>query len=111
MVEYVYVLVRRDLAPPQICVQAAHAAMESTRIYLAPWAEHPHLVLCGVADERALLQAASRLEKVGIAFYLFREPDIGNQATALASAPTSSLEHRRVFDRYKCLQPSNFVKV
>ncbi|MBY0461149.1 MAG: hypothetical protein K2V38_27825 [Gemmataceae bacterium] len=99
---HLYVLVRRDLSAPQIAVQAAHAAIEAARRFLPTDHPHPHLVLCGVAHERALLAAADRLERAGVRFSLFREPDLNDAATALATEPLGS-DRRRVLARHPCL--------
>lgn len=54
---------------------------------------HPHLVLGKVKDEPELLKWADKLGAYGIKFSVFREPDIGNQATAIATEPLR--DHRR----------------
>jgi hypothetical protein len=101
---YVYVLVRQDLPPVQIAVQAAHAAVEAARQFLLPDSDHPHLVLCAVASEVRLLAAADHLFRRGVRHALFREPDRGGEATALATEPLAG-ERRRVLDRFHCLRP------
>jgi hypothetical protein len=42
-----------------------------------------------VSDEQALLDYAAELADADVTFELVHEPDIGNQATALAVAPSS----------------------
>lgn len=75
---------RNDLSSSQICVQAIHAAILSTKE--APYLdEHPHLVLCKLDSETKLKNAIDRLEASGIRCYSFYEPDIGNQLTAAAT--------------------------
>lgn len=102
---YVYVLVRRDLSPEQITVQSCHAAIEAASL-IPPDLEHPHLVVCGVNNETQLEQAAARLEKAEILFREFREADIGDQLTAIATQPIFG-EDRRHFKKYKCLKLRN----
>jgi len=102
------VLVRRDLPAPQIAVQAIHAAIEATRQFLPTPTEHPHLVLCGVADQQALLTAADYLFRKVIRFCIFREPDRDNEATALATEPLAG-DRRRWLDRFRCLSVEDFV--
>jgi hypothetical protein len=46
-VQYLYILVRDDLAPEDTAAQAVHASIEATRGYRG---EHPHVVLCAVED-------------------------------------------------------------
>lgn len=92
-------LIRADLTLPQQMVQAAHAAHEAG-IYLAKSKEDvSYLVLCTVPDEEALRKAQYKLEARGIRTSLFIEPDLGDQATALASEPVSGRD-RRPFSRY-----------
>jgi len=87
-------------------VQAIHAAIEAARRFLHPDQLHPHLVLCRVTSERDLLAAADRLERAGVRFALFREPDRNNEATALATEPLSG-DLRGVLARYPCLTHSD----
>jgi hypothetical protein len=56
----------------------------------------------GVADQSALLQAIKHLVAVGVKFKSFTEPDIGNQVTAVATAPISG-EVRKHFRKYPLL--------
>jgi hypothetical protein len=61
-------------------------------------AEHPevdklwfdnsnYLGLLSVEDERALYKLMEEAQQYDIKFSIFREPDIGNQMTAIALAP------------------------
>src|SRR5262245_54271705 len=93
-----------------MAVQAIHAGIEATRQFLSPKSQHPHLVLCVVASEARLLAAADYLFRSNIPFALFREPDQGNAATALATAPLSGPQ-RALMSRFRCLQDSEFRPV
>lgn len=101
-------LVRRDLPPTQIAVQAIHAAIEATRHFLSLDHPHPHLVLCRVSSQRDLLAAADRLDRLGIRLQIFRELDRMNEATALATEPLGA-ERRGFMDRYHCLSHLEFL--
>ena len=46
------------------------------------------------------MKAYHQIENHGIGVYLFREPDIGNQATALATEPVTDGD-RKFFSRYR----------
>jgi hypothetical protein len=98
--------VRRDLPAAQIAVQAIHAAIEATRCFLPTDHSHPHLVLCRVSSERDLLSAADRLDRLGVRFQIFREPDRAGEATALATEPLGP-ERRDPLSRYLCLTRSD----
>ena len=99
---------RRDLPAAQIAVQAIHAAIEAACRFLPPDHTHPHLVLCRVSSERDLLSAADRLDRLGIRFQLFREPDRDREATALATEPLGP-DRRGPLARYHCLTRSDFL--
>ena len=79
-----FVLVRADLAPSYQAVQAGHA-VAAWILDKAPgsW-ENEILVYLHVRREQDLLDLADRLTWEGRAWVLFREPDLGGQATALA---------------------------
>lgn len=61
-----------------------------------------------MASERDLLTAADRLERAGIRFALFREPERDNEATALATEPLCQ-DRRAVLARYPCLTRSDLL--
>ncbi len=65
-------------------------------------------MLCGVPHERDLLAAADRLERAGIRFALFREPDRNDEVTALATEPLCSAR-RGALSRYRCLTRSDLL--
>lgn len=102
-----YVLVRTDLPPGQIAVQATHAAIEAARRFLPPDSEHPHLVLCGVPSAERLLAAADYLFRRSVRHTVFREPDRGNEPTALATEPLIG-DRRRPLDRFRCVTAQDF---
>ena len=58
-----------------------------------------HLVALEVNDEEQLLEARERLEDRGIDAILFREPDRGNEATAICTEPISG-NRRKIFSKY-----------
>jgi hypothetical protein len=91
-----------------VAVQACHAVLEASRHLLPAVCEHPYLVLCGVPSERRLLSAADFLFRHRIAFRLFREPDRGDEATALATEPLGG-ERRRLLDRFRCLRREDLL--
>lgn len=86
-----YVITRQDLEPGYQAVQSMHALRQFT-------AEHPeidklwfdnsnYLGLLSVEDEVALYKLTEEAQRLNIQFSIFREPDIGNQMTAIALAP------------------------
>jgi len=87
--DYLYVLVCRDISQPHLSVQVAHAAIAATHAFHEYFEDkpHPHLVVCGVTDESELLREFNLLKEMGVPCCLWREDDLGNRATSLATAP------------------------
>lgn len=76
-------------------MQSAHAAVE----YAArcPGVAGCTLVMLAVPDEPSLFLAAAMLDLHGVDTELFREPDLGNQLTAIAAAgPQAERRLRRL---------------
>ena len=79
-----YVLVRRDLSTSQQAVQAGHAVAELVQRGLSTdW--NGTLIYLGVESEEMLNRWKSKLAIREIRHVEFREPDIGDQMTAIAS--------------------------
>jgi hypothetical protein len=91
--------VRKDLPIAQQLVQAAHAAHESGLHLCQDKSEVNYLVALEVQNEEQLIAANDRIESRGIKAILFREPDIGNKATALCTEPIWG-DKRKLFSRY-----------
>ena len=81
--------------------------LEVSRQFLTPESEHPHLVLCAVSSQARLLAAADHLFRNEVRFTLFREPDRGDEATALATEPLAGARCR-LMERFRCLQIADF---
>lgn len=99
---HVYIFIRRDLSFPQQVVQSCHAAIEAAKSLFSPELDHPHLVVCGIRDERQLHRALRKVEQAGIKCCPFYEPDRGNELTSFATEPVFS-DRRHIFKRYNCL--------
>lgn len=97
--EYVYIIVREDLSKPQQIVQSSHAAIEAARFYLTENSKHPFVIVCGIPSEEYFQEIFQYLECKSIKFQIFREPDIGNKITAIATQP---------LDRYRKKVMSKF---
>lgn len=98
---YVYALVRADLSIEQIAVQACHAVYEAG-IHLPPGTDATRMIVCTVPDQAALLAAAVRLERNGVAHRLFFEPDNEVGYSALATEPLFA-PARRLLAKYPLL--------
>ena len=80
-----YVVVRKDLSKSQQAVQGGHALAEYVlRNRDDDW-DNGTLVYLGIRDENELISLTKKLECDRIRHISFREPDIGDQMTAIAS--------------------------
>lgn len=88
-----YVITRRDLSNGYQAVQSMHALRQFS-------AEHPeedklwyevsnYLGLLSVENEQELTTLVEKAQSLDIKFSIFREPDIGDQITAIALEPGS----------------------
>jgi len=83
MSQRLYVLVRKDLPESYRAVQAGHAVAEWL-LYDRSW-NNETLIYLGVPNEFSLQRWVDKLNRKRINWIGFREPDIGNQLTAIAS--------------------------
>ncbi len=97
-----YVFVRKDLSHAQQVVQAGHALVEASRNHLVNKPFHPNVIVFGVKSEAKLAQLADRIDSSGVPICRFREPDIGDQLTAFATAPVFG-ETRELFRKFQLL--------
>ncbi len=98
---------RKDLSPPQIAVQSAHAAIEIARSHIHPEAEHPSVIICGVDNKFKLEKYLDHFRSLDIICKPFYESDLDGQLTAFASEPVG--EHQRhLFKRLQLLKPSDY---
>lgn len=91
---------RRDLTHPQQTVQACHAVIEMTKAF-SVGDVHPSVIILEVQDELTLSQIVDKIKP--IESVEFREPDIGNQLTAIATRPVYG-EERKIFRKFKLLK-------
>lgn len=90
------VLSRKDLSPGYQAVQSAHAAIDFQYQYpkiAKKWHKSNYLVLLSVSDEKELTKYISIFKKFNLKHTIFREPDIGNEITAVAVQPSILLKH------------------
>jgi len=96
MNQRLYVLVRKDLPKSYQAVQAGHAVAEWL-LYDQSW-QNETLVYLGVNNENELLDWKERLDFNNIKHASFREPDIGDQLTAIAT-----LSDGKIFKKLKLI--------
>lgn len=96
---YIYAIVRRDLIPVQVVVQAAHATIEVARSGLIPEnSDHPSLIICSVKDEEELISFSKILSDKNIIFKPFYEADLNDSLTAIATEPVPQAKRKHFKD-------------
>lgn len=61
------------------------------------------MIICSVRNENKFLKCADEFKHQGIDFILFKEPDMNNAVTALASRPLIGNE-RKAFARFQLMR-------
>jgi hypothetical protein len=93
-----FIIVRKDLTPSQRAVQAGHALaaylLHSSNFR---W-KNETLIYLGVKGLTQLLNLKRKLQNNEIEFVEFREPDLNNEVTAIASD-----QENRIFERMNLL--------
>lgn len=83
-----YVVTRTDLPIGAQAAQAAHAAIEAARAdtaHVRAWHSQSNTIVLLVADSHAKLERLAAAADVrGCEMHVFREPDLGDQLTAIA---------------------------
>ena len=91
MVERLHLVVRGDLPPGAQAVQAVHAArqfaFEHAEVEQRWFDTSNTLALLAVPDEVSLLELLELAGRSGARVSVFREPDLGGAATAIAVEP------------------------
>jgi hypothetical protein len=87
-----YLIARADLSAAQQAVQAAHALQEFNVLYpqeaMAWHTESNTLAFLSVSDEASLGVLLEKVVRRGIPVAAFREPDRGDELTAIAIGPS-----------------------
>lgn len=89
-----FVLVRKDLSPSQQAVQAGHAVAELLLNGSRKKWDNGTLVYLGVKNEEQLERWAYKLDVLNREYSRFREPDLDNQTTAIATVGQNKIFKR-----------------
>lgn len=65
--------------------------------------EHPSVIICGVKSLRELEKVIAYLDEKKIRNFQFREPDIGNELTAVSTCLIEE-EQRSLFRKFQLLK-------
>lgn len=101
---HAYIFVRQDLSPEQQLIQFGHVACalgKSLPDHVCP--HKLNFVGIGVKNEAHLVKSSLNMDDNGIEYVVFREPDIGDEITAVASLPVTGAQ-REAFRKYKTLR-------
>lgn len=88
LVNYVYILIRKDICPNQQSVQAVHAGMAAIHKF-GNLKEDTRLVMLSVQNEEELLLWKDKVDLKGLNNEIFFEPDNNTGWSSLATAPIS----------------------
>ena len=90
--EKLYIVTRQDLAPGLQAAQVAHAAFQFAyehRPLAHSWLQESNfLIILSVESEDELHLLAGAAQDIGLPVTKFTEPDIGDELTAIAIAPS-----------------------
>lgn len=90
-VSKLYIITRNDLTAAYQAVQSAHVLADAILKFpkdALEWHRVSNtLVMLSVQDEYNLLSVEDKLKEAGMKFVSFREPDIGDELTAIAIMP------------------------
>lgn len=105
---YFYVFVRQDISPEYQAVQACHAAAkmghrEGASQFSEKSFDQLYITLVGVPDVNGLVTAIADISALGLEAYMFHEPDLNGELTAVASSPIPASERKRLLS-YKRLK-------
>lgn len=92
--EYMFIFVRQDISPEYQAVQGMHVAYKAGHHFKSN-PDETYFVLVGVPNEESLEEIKEKLDANAVGSVEFKEPDIGNVVTAVASEPIKA--HRKRF--------------
>jgi len=96
---YCYTFIRKDLPLNHQIVQACHSALEAGSEFKEP-GQIPHLILLELADSQHLQQTGELLDKHGIRYHKFFEPDNNIGHSSITTEPLSP-EQRKALSNYR----------
>jgi hypothetical protein len=96
-----YVFIRNNISDSQKIVQTGHVSIELSKKFDLKY--HPSLICLSVKSEEKLIKTIQELIDNGIDFTIFREPDLNNEITAVATKPLTG-KQREIFKRYQLMR-------
>lgn len=102
--EFLTTIVREDLKPGYKVAQSVHAVADFAVKFeheFKQWQMGSNYLCCLEASEFKMNLIIDKLNSLGIKYLIFREPDIGDQITAIAVEATSREQHKQLFKNLK----------
>ena len=93
-------IVRKDLSTGYKIVQTAHAVADFAKEHseqFNSWKLGSNYLCCLEASEFKIWRIVDTLKDKGVKFTIFREPDIGNEMTAIAVESLPKDLHKQLF--------------
>lgn len=102
--EFMTIICRDDMAPGYKVVQTAHALADFAVKHedeFKQWQMGSNYLCCLETTETKLSILSDKLDSLEIKYVEFKEPDIGNQITAIAVQAISREQHKTLFKKLK----------
>lgn len=104
---YAYIFVRQDISQEQQLIQFGHVACVLGRNLPDDICPHSlNFVGIGVPNESKLWESLAHMALNGVEYVAFKEPDMGDELTAVASLPIAGMK-RDAFKKFDTLRFSS----
>lgn len=98
---YIYTFIRKDLSPEQRIVQIGHACYEAGKKFQDNLGVSS-LILLEAENEEDLKSISEKIDKKGISYYMFFEPDFGPMGySALCTEPITERNLQNFFRQWR----------
>lgn len=97
---YIYAFIREDISPEQRIVQIGHACYEAGKAFQDKCGIS-NLILLSAKDEADIKNIVRKLDRRGIDYYVFHEPDDGMGFSAICTRPITDERERSFFRKWE----------
>lgn len=97
---YIYTFIRQDISPEQRIVQIGHACYEAGKMFRDDLGISS-LILLSAKDEADIKLIGRKLDRRGIDYYAFFEPDEGMGYSAICTRPVTDERERSFFRKWE----------
>lgn len=99
MTSYIYTFIREDISPEQRIVQIGHACYEAGKSFRDNCGIS-NLILLSAQDEKDIKSIMRKMDRRGIEFYAFYEPDNEMGYSAICTRPVVDEKERAFFRKW-----------